>query len=89
VVDVRTETEWKGGRISGSLNVPLNHLRARARELPRNETIVVYCQTGYRSSIATSILEQEGFVRVVDLVGGFAAWEQQGVPRGAGRSAHV
>jgi glyoxylase-like metal-dependent hydrolase (beta-lactamase superfamily II)/rhodanese-related sulfurtransferase len=77
VVDVRTRAEWTDRRIGGSRNVPLNHLRADAAELPRDRTLVVYCQTGYRSAIAASILEQEGFTRVMDLVGGFVAWEQQ------------
>jgi rhodanese-related sulfurtransferase len=89
VVDVRTETEWQDKRIAGSRNVPLNHLRARASELPRDCAVVVYCQTGYRSSIAASILEQEGFARVVDLVGGFTAWDQQVISTEKGSPAHV
>jgi rhodanese-related sulfurtransferase len=89
VVDVRTETEWQDKRIAGSRNVPLNHLRARASELPRDCAVVVYCQTGYRSSIAASILEQEGFARVVDLVGGFTAWDQQAISTEKGSPAHV
>jgi rhodanese-related sulfurtransferase len=80
VVDVRTEAEWKAARIERSLNVPLNHLRAQTRELPRDRSIVVHCQTGYRSSIAASILEREGFTGVVDLVGGFVAWEHNETP---------
>ncbi len=76
VIDVRAPAEWKDKRIAGSRNVPLNHLRADAAGLLRDRAIVVYCQTGYRSSIAASILEQEGFTRVMDLVGGFVAWEQ-------------
>jgi rhodanese-related sulfurtransferase len=88
-VDVRTAAEWKDRRIAGSRNLPLNHLRAHAAGLPRDRAIVVYCQTGYRSSIAASILEQEGFTRVVDLVGGFVAWEQQAGPREIGILADV
>jgi hydroxyacylglutathione hydrolase len=83
VVDVRTEVEWEAARVAGSLNVPLTQLRARARELPRDRAIVVHCQTGYRSSIAASILEQEGFADVADLVGGIVAWEQRGSPEPA------
>jgi glyoxylase-like metal-dependent hydrolase (beta-lactamase superfamily II)/rhodanese-related sulfurtransferase len=89
VVDVRTPAEWKDRRIAGSRNLPLNHLRADAARLPRERAIVVYCQTGYRSSIAASILEQEGFTRVMDLVGGFVAWEQQAGPREIGILADV
>ncbi len=75
VLDVRRQAEWKEKRIGGSLNIPLNHLEERIHELPRDRRIVVHCQTGYRSSIAASILERRGITDVADLVGGIAAWE--------------
>lgn len=89
MVDVRAPAEWENKRIAGSRNIPLNHLRARAGDLPRDRAVVVYCQTGYRSSIAASILEQEGFARVVDLVGGFSAWDRQAIPSEKGSPVHV
>ncbi len=75
VVDVRTPREWKDKRIGGSLNMPLNHLLEKIDEIPRGRPIVVHCQSGYRSSIAASILEREGIEKVMDLVGGIDAWE--------------
>jgi len=75
VLDVRREAEWKEKRIEGSLNIPLNHLDERIHELPRDRRIVVHCQSGYRSSIAASLLERGGITDVADLVGGIAAWE--------------
>jgi hydroxyacylglutathione hydrolase len=50
-------------------------LRAQIAEVPRDRQVVVHCQSGYRSAIAVSLLEQHGFTVVADLVGGFAAWE--------------
>jgi rhodanese-related sulfurtransferase len=73
VVDVRTPAERNGSAISGSLHVPLAQLRRRMTELPRDELVIV-CASGFRSCIAASLLEREGYERVGDLVGGMAAW---------------
>lgn len=76
VLDVRTENEWQQKRIGESFNIPLNRLAERSGELSRDRPIVVHCGTGYRSSIAASLLEGQGFDNVIDLVGGFNAWEK-------------
>lgn len=84
VVDIRGEKEWSGRRIEGSINLPLNRLRERAGELPRDRSIVVHCASGYRSAIGASILQQMGYTKVADLVGGIAAWEaSRGEPAAA------
>jgi glyoxylase-like metal-dependent hydrolase (beta-lactamase superfamily II)/rhodanese-related sulfurtransferase len=80
VLDVRSEKEWATGRIAQSVNIPLNHLRDRAGELPHDRDIVVHCEGGYRSAIAASLLAQRGRERVVDLVGGFKAWTASKLP---------
>lgn len=76
VVDVRAEREWQEGRIDRSLNVPLPHLLGRVDEVPQDRPVVVYCLSGYRSSIAVSLLEGAGYTQVLDLVGGYDAWEK-------------
>jgi len=73
VLDVRTEQEWRDERIGSSLNIPLSRLQERLDEVPRSQRIVVHCTTGYRSSIAMSLLQQAG-TDVADLVGGMNAW---------------
>lgn len=84
VVDIRGEKEWSGRRIGGSINLPLNRLRERADELSRDRSIVVHCASGYRSAIGASILQQMGYTKVADLVGGIAAWEaSRGEPAAA------
>jgi len=80
LVDVRAEREWAENRIPGSVNVPLSRLQQQLGELPRDRSIVVYCATGYRSSIAASLLLREGFERTMDLVGGVAAWQSSQLP---------
>jgi glyoxylase-like metal-dependent hydrolase (beta-lactamase superfamily II)/rhodanese-related sulfurtransferase len=75
VLDVRTAREWQEKRIEGSSNIPLTHLEDRLAEVPRDREVVVHCGSGYRSSMAVSLLAQHGFTQLADLVGGFAAWE--------------
>ena len=75
VLDVRAPGERAEKRIEGSLHIPLSHLRKRLDEIPRDRPIVVQCAGGYRSAIAASLLRQNGFHHVTDLVGGIAAWE--------------
>ncbi|HZU59396.1 MAG TPA: rhodanese-like domain-containing protein, partial [Solirubrobacteraceae bacterium] len=75
MLDVRTPREWNEGHIDGALNIPLSQLAARAGELPSGGSLVVYCTSGYRSAIATSLLGQTGRPAIANLVGGLAAWE--------------
>lgn len=74
VLDVRAESEWKIQHIDTSVNIPLNHLEKRLGEVTRDRQVVVHCATGYRSSIAASLLEKHGIKNVMDLVGGMEAW---------------
>jgi hydroxyacylglutathione hydrolase len=74
LIDVRSEAEWRQEAIAGSVNIPLEHLRARMREIPEGP-VIVYCRTGERSSTAASLLEQAGRMNVLDLVGGIVAWK--------------
>ena len=87
ILDVRTEQEWSRGHIEGSRNLPLNQLAARAAELPSSRPLVVHCQSGYRSTIAVSLLQKLGRNDVLDLVGGYAAWTTSGLPATAGEPA--
>jgi rhodanese-related sulfurtransferase len=73
VIDVRTEREWRAGRIDSALSVPLSRLSERLDGLPAGP-LVVYCTSGYRSAIASSLIRRAG-IEARDLVGGLAAWE--------------
>ena len=74
LLDVRNAAELADGRIETSTHIPLNELQRRLSEVPRAREIMVYCAGGYRSVIAASLLQREGFQRVSDLAGGYAAW---------------
>ena len=76
LLDVRTPHEWETRHIADSRNIPLQHLSARLSEIPQDHTLAVYCSSGYRSSIAISLLEHHHYSNIVDLVGGFDAWEE-------------
>jgi glyoxylase-like metal-dependent hydrolase (beta-lactamase superfamily II) len=74
IVDIRTKNEWEVGHIEKSINIPLNHLNENIKELTESDNLIVYCQGGYRSIIAASLLEREGRFNVFDLAGGYQAW---------------
>jgi hydroxyacylglutathione hydrolase len=75
VLDVREAGEVTIGAIENSVRIPLGQLQNRTRELDRNKLLVVHCKSGYRSSIATSILRRAGFRDIANLTGGFDAWK--------------
>jgi rhodanese-related sulfurtransferase len=84
LIDVRTAREREQKKISGSLSFPLNHLSERAAELSKSRALLVHCAGGYRSSIAASILQKEGFEHVSEIAGGIAAWETAKLPVSSG-----
>ncbi len=75
LIDVRAPGEWAEGRIEAAVNLPLSRFPEQMAALPRDRPIVVHCASGYRSAIAASLLQREGFSGVADLVGGLPAWE--------------
>ncbi|NPV26092.1 MAG: pyridine nucleotide-disulfide oxidoreductase family protein [Firmicutes bacterium] len=74
LVDVRTPREVEAGTIPGAINIPVDELRERLGELPRDKEIIVFCQVGLRAYIATRILRQHGFKRVKNLSGGWMTY---------------
>lgn len=75
VLDVRRPAEWHAGHIASAIHIPLSALASRAGgELDQSRPVHVICASGYRSSIAASLLEQHGFRRATNVVGGMNAW---------------
>ncbi|WP_111912794.1 FAD-dependent oxidoreductase [Aeromonas media] len=75
VVDVRSAPELdKLGRIPGALHIPLDELRGRLDELPKDKELLISCQVGLRGHVACRLLSQHGF-RVKNLSGGFKTWQ--------------
>ncbi len=80
ILDVRNPGEREQGFIQGSIHIPLAELGARHNELPADKSVVVHCASGWRSSVAASLLREQGHDRVTDLVGGFDAWSLRHAP---------
>ena len=75
VLDVREAEEVEKGKIECAVNIPLNSLRDRLQELPRDKRIIVYCAAGLRAYLACRILSQNGFPAVYNLSGGYKTYE--------------
>ena len=73
LLDVREDIEWENGYINDANHIPLNDLRNRLDEIPKDKEILVYCQVGLRGHIASSILKQNGF-RVKNITGGYKTY---------------
>jgi hydroxyacylglutathione hydrolase len=84
VLDVRREPEWVSGHIAGAHFWPLDRFPAALPPLDPQAPLAVHCKSGYRSSIACSLLLRAGFRNLVNVVGGFDSWQQAGLPVEAG-----
>ena len=80
VLDVRTIGEWEAQHIEGALHIPLPRLPRGLAGLPRDRPLAVICGSGYRSSIAASLLQVAGFSRVQNVMGGMGAYLETRVP---------
>jgi len=70
ILDVRSPQECYQDHLEEAVNIPLPQLLGRIGDFPRNAPLAVLCGSGYRSSIATSLLESEGFMRLSNVMGG-------------------
>ncbi len=80
VLDVRREPEWEAGHIAGATWWPLDNFKVAPPEIDHDVPIAVHCKGGYRSMIACSLLQRAGFQNVVNVAGGFDAWQQAKLP---------
>ncbi len=80
IIDVRGRMEWEAGHLPGVANIPVGYLVDRLDELPTDWPLVVHCQSGARSAIAASVLQARGRTNVVNMVGGYVAWNHAGLP---------
>ncbi len=88
LLDVRTPDEFKGtapekfGRLSGAVNIPIQELTKRIKELKKykDKEIIVYCSHSHRSPRACYILMQNGFTNVINMEFGMSEWQQKVKP---------
>jgi len=76
VLDVRTNSEYTGGKIKGAQNIDVLHssFASKISKLDKNKTYLVYCRSGARSANACSIMSKNGFEKLYNLSGGILSW---------------
>lgn len=74
LLDVRTVKEFEAGKIDGAINIPVDEMRQRMQELPRDKKIFIYCKAGLRGYLAYRILKQNGFEQLSSMSGGYTTW---------------
>ncbi len=74
LLDVREPSEYQKGHIPNAVNIPLDQIRSRLKEIPRDKEIIVNCQVGLRSYIGARIMMQNGFDNVRNLSGGYKTY---------------
>jgi hydroxyacylglutathione hydrolase len=80
ILDVRREGEWQGGHLDQAQLWPLDRLKDSLPPLDKRTAIAVHCKSGYRSTTACSLLQRAGFTNVLNVTGGFDAWQQEQLP---------
>ena len=80
ILDVRSDAEWKCGHIDSAEHIYAGEITQHLGGIPRDRQIHVICGTGYRSSMAASLLLREGYRDVVNVAGGMSAWNAAELP---------
>jgi len=82
ILDVRSQYEYYMGHLYGAVLIPYDELETRINELEehKDDEIIVYCRSGYRSTIASEILANHSFTKVYNMLGGILAWMDAGYP---------
>lgn len=80
IVDVREPAEYAAGHVPGAINVPLGTVGTWGEGRPKDEPLLIICQSGRRSLKASQELAARGFTRVTNVEGGFRAWKERGLP---------
>ena len=78
-LDVRKDHEFAAGHIAGAMHVTLQEVPLRYQELPDDRPVIVTCQVGQRSGLATEFLRERG-IDAHNLEGGLDIWQSQGLP---------
>ena len=80
LLDVREQSEWNEGHISGAVLIPLAQLPTRLSEIPTDRDVLIICRSGNRSAQARDQLRAAGFPNTTSIDGGMNAWIAAGLP---------
>jgi hydroxyacylglutathione hydrolase len=89
LLDVRAAGEWTAGHVEGATHIMGGDLAKRVGELPTDRAVHIICGSGYRSSVAASVLRRAGVRDVVNVAGGMTAWNQRKLPTVSEQAASV
>ena len=76
LIDVREKPFFEAETINGAINIPTSQMRARLNEIPKDRKIVLFCNTGFQSYVASRILLQKGYTDVFSLTGGIELFKE-------------
>jgi hydroxyacylglutathione hydrolase len=79
-IDVRSPSEWQSGHMPGARHEFVGNLRRQSPSLDRSRPVATYCASGYRASLAASLLQRAGFEDVRNVPGSWKAWTNAGYP---------
>lgn len=77
LVDVRTPDEFLAGAIAGAVNIDVNNdaeFEKKIQKLDKSKPVYIYCRSGSRSQKAAQKMTEMGFTSIIDLQGGYMAW---------------
>jgi glyoxylase-like metal-dependent hydrolase (beta-lactamase superfamily II)/rhodanese-related sulfurtransferase len=81
LLDIRAPLEYEDNHIAAAINIPVADLRTRHNELDKDQTTVLICSSGNRSSLGASIIKQHGFKDVYNVAGGMTGYSAAGYTR--------
>lgn len=79
-IDVRMDSEFKGGHAPKAVNLPLDSLEQTLAQLDKSKPVYLICETGRRSQKGAEILQKNGFQTIFNIEGGTSAWRNAGLP---------
>lgn len=88
VLDVRSPGEWESGHIPGAEHRFIAEMRDRIDGLDKDDCFATYCASGYRASIASSLMKTRGFKNVCNVPGSWSAWTDSGYPVETGERSY-
>lgn len=78
LIDVREDWEFEAGHIQGSELLPMSRFKDGYNDLPKDQELIMVCESGARSGRAAQFLSGQGYANVHNLVGGMSAWRRSG-----------
>ena len=71
LIDVRTPDEFKNGHVKGAINIPVDEIRNRMNEIPKDKLFYITCRVGYRGHLGVRILKENGYNNLKNITGGY------------------